>query len=240
MRIGFRRRAGPTVTFLFGVASVVAAGGLAWWQWPRPVDKGTVPAATAPPPATTPTTPTTTTGLRPLEAAGAHRQVRARPPGLTSPRRADPGLSRPVSLQIPFLKVTASVEPVSVGKNGALGVPADPHQLGWWSQGPPPGAPAGTAVIDGHVDWTGDGPGALYQLHTLPVGATIIVNEKDGPRRFRVAAIREYAKTDLPWKEVFSQHVQSRLVLVTCGGGFDYQTHHYYDNVVAYAVPAKT
>jgi hypothetical protein len=143
---------------------------------------------------------------------------------------------RPVSLQIPSLGVNASVLPVSVGQGGALGVPANPKNVGWWSEGPPPGSSRGTAVIDGHVDWTGIGPGALFNLQKLAIGAQITVDEKDGPVGFRLVALREYAKTSLPSQQIFSQSVAGRLVIVTCGGGFDYETHHYYDNIVAYAV----
>jgi hypothetical protein len=32
---------------------------------------------------------------------------------------------------------------------------------------------------------------------------------------------------------------EARLVIITCGGPFDYATHHYYDNVVAYGIPLQ-
>ena len=232
------------VAFVLGVTLLVAAAAITWSRWPHSIDKGTVPSA---PPA--------------LQATRrAHGRVRT-PPGRidrgqsttvhstrttagkpltagTYPGQMNLGLLRPVSLQIPSLGVTAPVIPVSVGQGGGLGVPANPKEVGWWAEGPPPGDPVGTAVIDGHVDWTGIGPGALFNISELSPGATITVGEQGGPMQFRVAAVREYPKVTLPWNQIFSQHVSGRLVLVTCGGSFNYETHQYHDNVVVYAVPA--
>ncbi len=47
-----------------------------------------------------------------------------------------------------------------------------------------------------------------------------------------------YPKNALPASEVFDQDTTSRLVLITCGGTFDWATRHYSDNVVVYALPA--
>lgn len=144
-----------------------------------------------------------------------------------------------MSLQIPSLKVNARVVPVSVGQDGALGIPSDGSEVGWWAQGPAPGAPLGTAVIAGHVA-TQNGPGALFRLRTVRIGAHFTVSEKSRKVTFRVAAIRRYSKAALPWKQIFDQHIHGRLVVITCGGLFDPQTGHYLDNVVVYATPVAT
>lgn len=39
--------------------------------------------------------------------------------------------------------------------------------------------------------------------------------------------------------EVVGQDTTPRLVLVTCGGTFDWDTRHYRDNVVVYPLPAS-
>jgi peptidoglycan hydrolase-like amidase len=56
--------------------------------------------------------------------------------------------------------------------------------------------------------------------------------------RYRVVALRAYAKANLPVTAVFGQQVAARLVIVSCGGPFDASTGHYLDNIVAYAVPS--
>lgn len=201
---------------VIGVALLVTAGWVTWTRWPHSIDKGNIPAAASP----RPTEP---------QAVGAEDK----PSG-----RENLGLMGPVSLKIPSLGISAPIVPVTVGSGGALGVPADPAHVGWWSQGPPPGDPDGTAVIDGHVDWSGIGPGALFQLRKVKLGAQLVVDETGGPAFFEVVAVREYDKVSLPWQQIFDQNVQGRLVIVTCGGAFNYSTHHYQDNVVAYAIPS--
>lgn len=204
---------------VIGALLLVTAGAITWTQWPQTVDRGSIPSATV------------------------HRGSTGSTPGATTrPRRQGRTLSptgqrRPIQLHIPSLRVDAPVVPVTVDAQGALDVPPDPSRVGWWSDGPAPGAPRGTAVIDGHVDWAGIGPGALFHLRELKVGARVIVDEIDGPARFQVVAVREYAKARLPWRQIFDQSVTGRLVIVSCGGRFDPKAHSYLDNIVAYAVP---
>jgi hypothetical protein len=142
-----------------------------------------------------------------------------------------------VALHIRSLGISAKVVPVSVGQDGALGVPDDPSRVGWWANGPAPGDPVGTAVIDGHVDSAATGPGALFELRKIKVGAEVVIDQPGGSIYFRIAAKREYAKSSLPWQKIFDQSVRGRLVIVTCGGRFDSSSRNYLDNVVAYAVP---
>lgn len=52
-----------------------------------------------------------------------------------------------------------------------------------------------------------------------------------------VRARRRYLKQGLPWRTLFAQGEQPRLVLVTCGGDSDHRTRHYTDNVVVIATP---
>jgi hypothetical protein len=145
----------------------------------------------------------------------------------------------PVRLSIPSIGVNATVDGVTVGSDGSLGVPADPATVGWWSNGPLPGASTGTAVLDSHVNYAGQ-PGAFAQLEALKPGQTIDVIGATSSQTFVVTGLREYAKEQLPWASVFSGKVGGRLALVTCGGPFDSATGHYEDNIVAYAVPSPS
>lgn len=180
-------------------------------------------------------------GLLPTE-----RVVRVQPAGLVPGNAPGVGSSRqpaalappPVRLRLPRLHVDAPVLPVSVGLDGLLGVPDNPHQLGWWSGSGRPGMPSGSVVIDGHVDSAALGPGALFRLsEARPGDEVVITNAAGGSARYTVAARRSYPKTSLPVAEVFAADVGPRLVLLTCGGPFDQATRHYADNVVVYAVP---
>ena len=133
----------------------------------------------------------------------------------------------PVRIDLPTLGVGAPVVPVAVGGDGALGVPDDPSVVGWW-------AGAGdTVVLDGHVDTVAQGPGVLFRLVDLASGDSITVRGADGSvRHFTVTDVRAYPKALLP-PEVFDP--ESRLVIITCGGHFDWHTRQYAENIVAFA-----
>jgi hypothetical protein len=131
------------------------------------------------------------------------------------------------SVRIPSLQVSALASPESAS-GGTLGVPNDPHEVGWWMP------TTSELVIDGHVDMEGAGPGALYQVRNLRPGAQVTIQTSAGPEHWRIDGVRTYEKGQLPSGLFSWQGGNGRLVIVTCGGPFDYATHHYYDNVVAY------
>ncbi|MGO8886679.1 MAG: class F sortase [Streptosporangiaceae bacterium] len=89
----------------------------------------------------------------------------------------------------------------------------------------------------GHVDTVVSGPGALFYLRDLRPGDVLSLRAARHTYRYVVRAMRAYAKAVLPAASIFSQHVAARLAIVTCGGPFDAATHHYLDNIIAYAVP---
>jgi hypothetical protein len=144
--------------------------------------------------------------------------------------------AEPIWLSLPGQGVEAPVVSVGLEANGELAVPEDPRVLGWWRGGAYPSAGRGTVVIDGHVDARGIGAGALFRLADLKPGATVSVTTTEGSRSYLVDAVHSYQKTALP-REIFDTTGVPRLVLITCGGEFDFETHQYADNVVAYAVP---
>jgi hypothetical protein len=110
---------------------------------------------------------------------------------------------------------------------GALGVPANPAEVGWWMPS------TAELVIDGHVDTARAGPGALFGVRTLRPGAAVIVKTVSGTEHWKVDGVRTYRNGHVP-AGLFSGQ-GPRLVIVTCGGPFDYATHHYDDKVIAYA-----
>jgi hypothetical protein len=142
----------------------------------------------------------------------------------------------PIRLRISALGVQAPVTAVRASTDGALAVPGDPREVGWWAGGATPGDPHGTVVLDGHVDTARFGVGALFRLADLAPGAEVVVTTSAGDARYRVIARRVYAKAALP-PQVFSTSGSPRLVLVTCGGPFDARTRHYSDNVAVFATP---
>ena len=144
----------------------------------------------------------------------------------------------PVRLRIPAQRVDAPVTAVDVAPDGSLGVPADPAVVGWWRDGARPGGPAGSVVLDGHVDTYDRGPGALFRLPQLRPGDVVQLVTGSRTVDYAVAAVRAYAKADLP-ADVFARTGAARLVLISCGGPFDRTRRSYRDNVVVYGLPTS-
>ncbi|MHA6763677.1 class F sortase [Streptacidiphilus sp. PAMC 29251] len=139
---------------------------------------------------------------------------------------------RPRSLSIPALKVRSSLGSLGLSSTGALDVPSDPAQAGWFNGGPVPGQ-AGPAVIVGHVD-SRTGPGVFADLRLLRIGDVITIALSNGSSvRFQVTSIQHYPKDDFPTADVYGGRPDPELRLITCGGPFKGQ--EYLDNVVVYA-----
>lgn len=146
----------------------------------------------------------------------------------------------PVELALPGRSVLAPVLPVGTAPGGAMVIPDPPSTVGWWAPGPLVGAPAGAAVLAGHVDSTEAGIGALAVLREVELGEPVLVRGADGRElHYVVTARREYRKADLP-PALFTGDGPPGLVLITCGGAFDPATGHYADNVVVHAAPVPT
>jgi hypothetical protein len=153
-------------------------------------------------------------------------------------------------LVIPALRVRAPI--VATGAvDGSMNIPADIHTVGWYDgidrsgartmserTASWPGQP-GVSLVAGHVDWAGEGPGALYYINQLVVGDPIeVVGSNRATTRWRVSkSPLTISKKALP-SDLFVNTGPPKLVLVTCGGPFDAATGHYLDNVVVWATPA--
>lgn len=143
----------------------------------------------------------------------------------------------PVRVWIDAIGVDARILPVGVvSGTWTMEVPADVSVVGWYRFGPSPGA-AGSSVLVGHVDSRAQGAGVFFRLSQLAPRDRVVVEFGSGRLEwFEVVARRSYDKSNLP-DRVFARTGGPVLTLITCGGSFDYRTHHYADNVVVFAVP---
>jgi sortase (surface protein transpeptidase) len=140
----------------------------------------------------------------------------------------------PTRLSIPAAGIDAPIIPLGLNRDGTLAVPVDFGVAGWYRLGPRPGKP-GSAVIVGHLDST-SGPAVFYRLGKLSPGDLVRVSWPSGSSvRFRVYAVREYAKSAFPTSLVYGSMKSPELRLITCGGPFDESAGHYLDNVVVFA-----
>lgn len=215
---------GPAALVTLGVGLVVASAAVAAHDRPPPVDFGRLPVVAAPS-----ASQSTTTVRAPA--------VRATPPTAAAamPTSGRTTAAPPSAVAIPALGVRATVVPVHA-VDGVLGVPSDPHQLGWWADGASVGAASGEVVIDGHVDSAVSGVGALFDLTRLQVGDAVLVTTTLGQTdRYVVTARRRYLKQDGLPPELFRTDGPAGLELITCGGPFDRVARSYLDNIVVFA-----
>ena len=140
--------------------------------------------------------------------------------------------ARPREVGIPALKVQASTESLGLTADGALAVPKNPDQVGWFDSGPVPGQ-AGPAVLVGHVD-SYSGPAVFADLRLLRIGDIVTITLTDASTvRFQVTSVEHYPKDAFPTAAVYGPRPDPELRLITCGGPF--QKQEYQDNVVVYA-----
>ncbi|MBT2529358.1 class F sortase [Streptomyces sp. ISL-99] len=140
----------------------------------------------------------------------------------------------PIRIRIGRIALDKPLTGLRVQQDGRLGVPQDPAEVGWWSDGPRPGDP-GAAVVVGHVDST-TGPGAFHGLSSLRPGDQISVRRDDRSTvAFTVQALRQYDKDSLPDSQVYATTGPPALRLITCGGSYDRKRGEYSHNLVVYA-----
>lgn len=219
---------------LLAVSLVLAASiPVAWTLTRRAPDVGVLPSATVP--ASAPRTPSGQGAPPPADGDRPPETQAARPARIAD--MAPAARVTPQRLRIPALAVDAPVVPMGVEPDGLMQLPVDVDEVGWYRYGPVPGGP-GSAVLAAHVDSRTQGPGVLFDLRNLEIGAQVtLTDDAGGQKAFEVVARRTYGKAQLPTAELFARDGAPRLVLITCGGNFDPVTRSYSENVVVHAVP---
>jgi hypothetical protein len=141
---------------------------------------------------------------------------------------------RPVALRVPDAGVSVDLIDLGLDPAGALEVPVDPADAGWFRLGPAPGE-RGPAVIAGHVD-SRAGPGVFYRLREMEPGDEVTVERADGQQvRFRVTGVLAVDKDEFPTDAVYGPTPLAELRLITCGGEFDRAEGSYVGNVIVSA-----
>ena len=146
-------------------------------------------------------------------------------------------ISEPIHLIIDAITVNNPIINVGLEEDGAMEIPEDIFELGWYELGVRPGE-LGSAVIAGHVDSREQGMGAFFDLRFLREGDSIITLHEEGEQlSWTVYLTEQYNKPDMPMEELFRQGGTTKeLVLITCGGQFDPTARSYEDNFVVYAI----
>lgn len=144
--------------------------------------------------------------------------------------------SPPVSVAIPATGTNAGLLHLGLRTDGSLEVPPEPpgSPASWYTGSPTPGEP-GPAVLLGHVNATGGGPGVFADLRKLLPGDQVEVAREDGSTAvFVVERAEQYGKDNFPTLEVYGNTEGPELRLITCDG-FAAATGTFDDNYVVYA-----
>jgi sortase (surface protein transpeptidase) len=144
--------------------------------------------------------------------------------------------SPPVTVAMPSLGVQSQLLRLGLQDNGTLEVPpGDPGSpAGWYVHSPTPGE-RGPAVLLGHVNAYGNGPGVFAGLRQLKAGDTIEIAREDGTTAtFAVDRAEAYSKATFPTQAVYGNTAGAELRLITCDG-YNQATGEFDDNYVVYA-----
>lgn len=139
---------------------------------------------------------------------------------------------RPRRLKIPRISVDTAIEDVGLTPEGAMDVPSDPADAGWYDAGPRPGE-AGNAVIAGHLNGERGEVGIFTNLHKLKKGDTVYVEDSNGTSTaFQVRESRRYKPGYA--EEVFRHSDAAHLNLITCTGRWDETKKRYSERLVVF------
>jgi LPXTG-site transpeptidase (sortase) family protein len=153
---------------------------------------------------------------------------------LSASTSASAQVSLPIRLEIPAIQVNAIIEQVGTTPEGAMAVPSDTKNVGWYNLGPHPGE-HGSAVIAGHYDGIQGTKGVFEKLHMLKAGDKLYVEDMSGKRKsFIVRQSRSY-NPNADASVVFGQSSGNHLNLITCEGIWDQTQKRYSKRLVIFA-----
>lgn len=135
-------------------------------------------------------------------------------------------------LIIPKINVDATIESMGYTPEGAMAVPDNNVDVGWFNDGTRVGG-IGSAVIGGH-NWWNDDTGVFDQLHRLAKGDVLsVIDAKGVSLSFVVRETRTYDPTD-DGASIFLSEGGVHLNLITCSGVFDPSTGTYTKRLVVF------
>ncbi|ORI18571.1 sortase [Rhodococcus erythropolis] len=164
-------------------------------------------------------------------------------PGVVLSHSANPAapsdeLMTPNTLSLDPVGVQASIVDATVPE-GVLTPPENVKNVGIWLDGASLDSVTGTTLIAGHVNLTGQGNGALFDLGTIEPGEVIRTSDATGKSTsWKVTAVTTRPKADGVEESVLAGPDGPRkLAVVTCGGELQFEdgVGNYADNVYLYA-----
>ncbi|WLR55964.1 class F sortase [Mesobacillus subterraneus] len=140
----------------------------------------------------------------------------------------------PINLTISSIGLDAKIIPVGLQEDGAMEVPEDVMEIGWYTKGARPGE-KGNAVLAGHVD-NYLGKGVFFDLENVSIGDEVVLSDQGTSLRYKIVKIESYPYDDGPIEEIFGFTSQKRIQLITCTGWFNPLTKNHEERLVVTAI----
>jgi len=144
----------------------------------------------------------------------------------------------PVRIRFDRLGIDMSITAEGLDAKGAMALPDNAADAGWYKFSPGLAAKEGATVVAAHIDSRHDGIGPFSKLKNAVAGD--VFGADGSTAAYTVSELRQVGKIDAPMGEVFDMSGPPRLSLVTCGGVFNSNTGHYLDNIIVTATPVAT
>ena len=143
----------------------------------------------------------------------------------------------PARVRMPDLGIDMRVEAHGIESDGYMSLPESPFVAGWYAYGSAPDSRTGATVIAAHVDSLPEGIGPFAGLRESREGMAITVTDDAGEvHDYRVVSVERIDKDEVPLDRVFTATGDPPLVLVTCGGEYDWRgAGQYLDNYIVTA-----
>ena len=142
---------------------------------------------------------------------------------------------KPLSIQLPTIKVEGYIEQVGVDKDNRMVVPSNVHMGGWYTKGALPGED-GLSIIDGHVHGI-YAKGIFYNLGKLKADDAFTVTFGDKSiRKFKVTKVQTVSAKEAD-KTLFvrDKTISKQLNLITCTGKYNKDSKTYDSRVIIVA-----
>jgi len=151
----------------------------------------------------------------------------------TEPTAQTVNYGLPVRLKISKIAIDAPITYMGITKQGAMAVPGNIVDVGWYKNGALPGN-TGSAVLAGHIDGLRGQPAVFANLKKLQKGDTLqIIDNNHAVINFTVRESRTYSPGEQP-SEVFHASDAAHLNLITCTGAWDKTQHQFLGRLVVF------
>ena len=143
----------------------------------------------------------------------------------------------PKFIDIPKLRIHTKVTAKGLDKTGAVSVPSNTNQVGWYTNSASPGK-SGAAFMMGHVSGYTNRGGIFYNLKALEAGDTITITMGDN-RTFTYVVVSKETTTkdavDMTKALTPIRLDKPGLNLMTCSGTYNGREQTYDQRLIVYA-----